>query len=395
MKEALNPFTPGAGTPPPELAGRQKIIRQAEVLLKRVQKGRAARSILLTGLRGVGKTVLLNEINQLARQMKYQRIFFEAHDDKSLPALIAPQLRSLLYALDRIEGAREVVRRGLAVLRGFVGSVKLTYGEIPIGIDIEPEKGTADSGDLEIDLPELFVIVGEAAKSRATSVVLLIDELQYFSEKELSSLIMAMHKVQQESLPIVLVGAGLPVLTRLAGESKSYAERLFDFPEIGPLSKIDAALAISDPIRAEGESITEEAVAEVVNVTQGYPYFLQEWGYQTWNLAKVSPIEINTVQRASSKTIERLDKNFFRVRFDRLTNSEKHFLRAIAELGPGPQKMGDVADIMNLKIASLSPRRAQLIHKGMIYSPQHGEVAFTVPLFDGFMCRSMPQFKSK
>lgn len=395
MKEALNPFTPGAGTPPPELAGRQKIIRQAEVLLKRVQKGRAARSILLTGLRGVGKTVLLNEINQLARQMKYQRIFFEAHDDKSLPALIAPQLRSLLYALDRIEGAREVVRRGLAVLRGFVGSVKLTYGEIPIGIDIEPEKGTADSGDLEIDLPELFVIVGEAAKSRATSVVLLIDELQYFSEKELSSLIMAMHKVQQESLPIVLVGAGLPVLTRLAGESKSYAERLFDFPEIGPLSKIDAALAISDPIRAEGESITEEAVAEVVNVTQGYPYFLQEWGYQIWNLAKVSPIEINTVQRASSKTIERLDKNFFRVRFDRLTNSEKHFLRAIAELGPGPQKMGDVADIMNLKIASLSPRRAQLIHKGMIYSPQHGEVAFTVPLFDGFMCRSMPQFKSK
>ena len=395
MKEVFNPFTPGAGTPPPELAGRQDIIRRAEVLLKRVQNGRAAKSILLNGLRGVGKTVLLNEINQLAKDLNYQRIFFEAHEDKSLPVLIAPQLRSLLYALDRIEGAREIVRRGLAVLRGFVGSIKVTYGEIPIGIDIEPEKGTADSGDLEIDLPELFVIVGEAAKSRATSVILLIDELQYFSEKELSSLIMAIHKVQQESLPIVLVGAGLPVLAKLAGESKSYAERLFDFPEIGPLSETDAALAISDPIRAEGESIDEEAIKAVVNVTQGYPYFLQEWGYQIWNLAKTSPIRIDVVQKASSKTIERLDKNFFRVRFDRLTNSEKLFLRAIAELGSGPQKMGDVADIMKLKIASLSPRRAQLIHKGMIYSPQHGEVAFTVPLFDGFMHRAMPEFQKK
>jgi hypothetical protein len=391
MKETLNPFTPGAGTPPPELAGRQEIIDQAEVVLKRIQRGRAAKSFLLTGLRGVGKTVLLNEINHLARQLDYQRIFVEAHENKSLVALIAPQLRSLLYALDRMEGAKEKVRRGLAVLRSFVSNVKLTYDDIPIGIDIEPEKGTADSGDLETDLPELFVIVGEAADSRNACVVILIDELQYFSGKELSSLIMAMHKMQQEGLPIVLIGAGLPMLPRLAGESKSYAERLFDFPEIGPLSEKDSALAISDPIEEEGESITSEAVAEIVRITQGYPYFLQEWGYQIWNLAKESPIDLDTVEKASSTTIKRLDKNFFRVRFDRLTNGEKGLLRAMAELGTGPYKVGDVAEIMNLKVASLSPRRAKLINKGMVYSPQHGDIDFTVPLFDDFMRRAIPE----
>jgi len=272
-----------------------------------------------------------------------------------------------------------------------VSNVKLTYDDIPIGIDIEPEKGTADSGDLETDLPELFVIVGEAADSRNACVVILIDELQYFSGKELSSLIMAMHKMQQEGLPIVLIGAGLPMLPRLAGESKSYAERLFDFPEIGPLSEKDSALAISDPIEEEGESITSEAVAEIVRITQGYPYFLQEWGYQIWNLAKESPIDLDTVEKASSTTIKRLDKNFFRVRFDRLTNGEKGLLRAMAELGTGPYKVGDVAEIMNLKVASLSPRRAKLINKGMVYSPQHGDIDFTVPLFDDFMRRAIPE----
>jgi len=390
MEELRNPFTPGAGTPPPELAGRQAILDRASILLRRIQKGRPSKSILLTGLRGVGKTVLLNEVHRQARQLGYKRIFFEAHEDKSLAASLAPQLRSLLFELDRMEGAKEKVRRGLAVLRGFIGSVQVEYGGIPIGIDLEPEKGTADSGDLEIDLPELMVIVGEAAVSQGASLVLLIDELQYFKEKELSSLIMAMHKVQQEGLPIVLIGAGLPILPRLAGESKSYAERMFDFPELGPLPKSDAAKAIHDPIAGEGEAIAEDAVLEVVRVTQGYPYFLQEWGYQVWNLAQGSPIGFEVVEQATAATAERLDKNFFRVRFDRLNQGEKTFLRAMAELGSGPFRIGDVADVMKLSVASLSPRRAKLIQKGMIYSPQHGEVAFTVPLFDEFMHRAMP-----
>jgi hypothetical protein len=395
MKEISNPFSPGAGTPPPELAGRQDILEKASVLLQRVQKGRTAKSLLLTGLRGVGKTVLLNEINQIARGLGYHRIFVEAHEGKSLVALLAPQLRTLLYDLDRIEGAKDKVRRGLAVLRGFVGSVKLTYDDIPIGIDIDPEKGTADSGDLETDLPALFVVLGEAAASRGASLILLIDELQYFSEKELSSLIMAMHKVQQEGLPIVLTAAGLPVLPRLAGESKSYAERLFDFPDIGPLSESAATSAISGPIESEGEQITPNAVSEIVRMTQGYAYFLQEWGYQVWNLADVSPIPKDIVDMASKSTVARLDQNFFRVRFDRLTNGERELLRAMAELGPGPHKAGDVAEIMGLKVGSLSPRRAKLIHKGMLYSPQHGDIAFTVPLFDEFMRRAMPEWKNE
>jgi len=395
MNECNNPFQPGAGTPPPELAGREDIMRQATVLLQRVKGGRHGKSMLLTGLRGVGKTVLLNEIKRTAAQLEYQTIIVEAHEDKPLAALLAPQLRNLLYELDRMEGAKEVVRRGLAALAGFVSSVKVSFGDIPLGIDIEPQKGTADSGDLEADLPQLFVLVGEVAKSKGTSLALLFDELQYFSEKELSSLIMAMHKLQQEGLPFVLIGAGLPVLPRLAGESKSYAERLFDFPDVGPLSEADAGIAISEPIQEEGESIDNEAVTEIVRITQGYPYFLQEWGYQVWNLAKESPIARDVVHEASQVTTARLDKNFFRVRFDRLTNSEKDFLRAMAELGAGPYKAGAVADIMGLKLPSLSPRRAKLINKGMIYSPQHGEIAFTVPLFDEFMRRAIPEFKPK
>ena len=395
MNELYNPFTPGAGTPPPELAGRKDIIDQATILLQRVQAGRASRSLLLTGLRGVGKTVLLNEINRIAKGLDYQRILTEAHENKSLPALLVPELRNLLYSLDRMEGAKHVIRRGMAVLAGFVGSVKLTYGDIPVGIDIEPEKGTADSGDIEVDIPHLFTVLGEAAASRKTTVVLLIDELQYLKEKELSALIMGMHKIQQERLPIVLIGAGLPILPRLAGESKSYAERLFDFPYVGSLNSEDAVIAIRGPIVNEGENITDEAVEEIVEITGGYPYFLQAWGYQVWNHAAASPITVDAVRAATEATTKRLDENFFKVRFDRLTKSEKDFLRAMAEMGAGPYNMSDVADVMGLKVKSLSPRRSQLIHKGMVYSPQHSEIDFTVPLFDEFMRRAMPELKPK
>lgn len=393
MDELHNPFTPGAGTPPPELAGRKEIIDQATILLKRIQLGRAAKSLLITGLRGVGKTVLLNEMHRIAKQIGYQNILTEAHEDKPLPALLVPELRNLLYKLDRMEGAKERVRRGLAVLAGFVRSIKVTYEDIPFGLDIEPERGTADSGDLETDLPYLFTVVGEAAASRKTSVLLLIDELQYLSEKELSSLIMAIHKIQQEQLPIALIGAGLPILPRLAAESKSYAERLFDFPQVGSLNSEDAAIAIREPIEEEGESITAKAVDMIVNMTQGYPYFIQAWAYQVWNHAKQSPIGPEVVNAASEPTRSQLDENFFKVRFDRLNNSEKYFLRAMAEIGPGPHKMGDVANVMGLKVKSLSPRRSKLINKGMIYSPQHSEIAFTVPLFDEFMRRTMPEFE--
>jgi len=393
MDPIKNPFSPGAGSPPPELVGRDPILDQARILLGRVKQKKSEKSMLLTGLRGVGKTVLLNEIERLAKTERYRTIPIEAHEDKPLGTLIAPHLRAVLYDLDRMAGAGDKVKRGLAVLRSFIGTLKVTVGEVTFGLDIDPEKGAADSGDLEIDLPNIFVAVAEAAEERKSAVAVLIDEIQYFNHKELGALIMAMHKVQQRQLPLVLLGAGLPILPGMAGESKSYAERLFSFPDIGALSKEDTAKALRDPAQAAGVVFAAPALAEVFRLTKGYPYFLQEWGYQAWNLAPASPITLSIVQSATAKVIPRLDQNFFRVRFDRLTPSEKNFLRAMAALGPGAQRTGDIADTLGVKVTSLGPVRAKLIKKGMIYSPAHGDMAFTVPLFDEFMVRAIPQFK--
>ena len=392
MDKINNPFSPGAGSPPPELAGRDGVLEQARVLFGRVLAKRPEKSLLLTGLRGVGKTVLLNEIERMALAAGYRCILVEAHEGKSLSVLLAPHLRRLLFDLDRIAGAGDKARRGLAVLKSFIGAIKIKVGEVDIGLDIEPEPGAADSGDLEIDLPSLFVAVAEAAQERGVAVAILIDEIQYFSATELSALIMALHKMQQRQLPLVLIAAGLPILPGLAGESKSYAERLFNFPVVGPLPEADAIKALQDPVRQVGESFEPAALQEIFRLTQGYPYFLQEWGYQAWNHALASPISLQVVQQSSALVSQRLDENFFRVRFDRLTPREKTFLRAMAELGAGPYRTGDVADTLRVKITTLGPVRASLIKKGMVYSPSHGDLAFTVPLFDRFMRRAMPVF---
>ena len=393
MDPIENPFSPGAGSPPPELVGRDLILEQARILLGRIKNKKPEKSMLLTGLRGVGKTVLLNEIERMAKSADFRTISIEAHEDKPLGVLIAPYLRSLLYDLDRMAGIGDKVKRGLAILRSFLGALKVTVEDVAYGLDIEPEKGTADSGDLEIDLPSLLVAIGEAAENRKTFVAILIDEIQYFSSKELAALIMAMHKIQQRQLPIVLLGAGLPILPGLAGESKSYAERLFSFPDIGALSSADASKALQDPAKAVGVTFKTAALDEVFRLTKGYPYFVQEWGYQSWNRAASSPITLEIVKHATADVIPRLDKNFFRVRFDRLTPSEKNFLRAMAGLGPGAHRTADIAESLGVKIASIGPVRAKLITKGMIYSPAHGDMAFTVPLFDEFMLRAIPKFK--
>jgi len=393
MDNIKNPFSPGAGSPPPELAGRDGILEQARVLLGRVKAKRPEKSLLLTGLRGVGKTVLLNEIERIAQAAGYRTILVEAHEGKSLAVLLAPHLRRLLFDLDRMAGAGDKVRRGLGVLKSFVGAIKVKVGDIDIGLDIEPVKGDADSGDLEVDLPSLFVAVAEAAQDRGVGVAILIDEIHYFSASELSALIMAMHKMQQRQLPLVLVGAGLPILPGLAGESKSYAERLFSFPDIGPLPADDAVKALNDPVVAAGEAFEPGALSAIVEVTKGYPYFLQEWGYQVWNHALASPITQAVVTESSALVSRRLDENFFRVRYDRLTPREKMYLRAMAELGAGPYRTGDIADTMKVKINTLGPVRSSLIKKGMVYSPSHGDMAFTVPLFDEFMRRAIPVFE--
>ncbi len=392
MDPIKNPFSPGAGAPPPELVGRDPLLEQARILLGRVKQKRPEKSLLLTGLRGVGKTVLLNDIERMAKGAGYQTILLEAHEEKPLGELIYPALRGLLYELDRVAGAGDKVKRGLAVLRSFIGSIKLTVGDLALGLDIEPAKGTADSGDLEIDLPNLFVAIAEAAEERQSAVAILVDEIQYLSQKELGAIIMAMHKMQQKQLPLVLLAAGLPVLPGMAGESKSYAERLFNFPDIGALSEADAAKALREPARDAGVEFQEDALQEVFRLTHGYPYFIQEWGYQAWNMAAASPITLQIVQTATPEVIRRLDKNFFRVRFDRLTPGGKNFLRAMAYLGPEHHRTGDIATTLGMSVKGIGPVRSKLIKKGMIYSPAHGDMAFTVPLFDEFMIRAIPEF---
>jgi hypothetical protein len=391
MDPIKNPFSPGAGAPPPELVGRDGVLHQATVLLGRIKEKRPEKSLLLTGLRGVGKTVLLNEIERMAIDHGYRTIAMEAHEEKRLGPLLAANLQRLLFDLDRVAGATDKVSRAFRVLRSFCSGLKVTAGDVTIGLDVEPERGAADSGDIEIDLPNLMISIGEAAADRNAAVAILIDEIQYFEPTELGALIMAMHRMQQRQLPVVLVGAGLPILPALAGESKSYAERLFSFPDIGALSEEDAGKALREPAQAVGVQFDAAALAEVFRLTRGYPYFVQEWGYQAWNYALRSPITADTVRKATPMVIQRLDENFFRVRYGRLTLSEKNFLRAMATLGAGPQRTADIAETLGVKISTLGPVRAKLIRKGMIYSPAHGEMAFTVPLFDEFMIRAIPQ----
>lgn len=391
MDPLHNPFSPGAGSPPPELAGRVQILEQARITLGRVMAGRPERSLLIVGLRGVGKTVLLNRIREMSEEMGYRSVFIEAHEGKPLPALLLPPLRQLLIALDRMANVSEKAKRGLRVLKSFFDGIRVKYHDIEIGLDIDPEPGVGDSGDLEADLSSLFLALGEATVDRRTPVAIIIDELQYLSEPELSALIMAMHQISQRQLPVVLIGAGLPQLVALSGRAKSYAERLFQFPELGPLPPADAIAALQEPVVAQGVTFTADSLDEIIRQTQGYPYFLQEWGYQSWNLASHSPIEIAVVRKATAESIARLDTNFFRVRFDRLTPREKEYLLALAELGEGAHRSGDIAEQLGVDVRNIAPIRNGLIKKGMIYSPAHGDTAFTVPLFGDFMKRILPQ----
>lgn len=389
MDPRTNPFAPGAGSQPPELAGRDDILESADIALERIRNHRPSKSLILVGLRGVGKTVLLNRFFEKANQSGYKAVLIEPHEDKPLRELLIPPLRQILFSLDAMENASNKVKRGLRVLGSFVKGIKAKVGELEFGIDAE--LGSADSGDLEADLGELFVAVGEAAADRKTAVAICVDELQYLSEQEMSALIMAIHKINQRNLPLIVVAAGLPQILGLCGKSKSYAERLFDYPTVGPLSKPDAERALQSPVRAYQVEFEDAAIAAVIEKTQGYPYFIQQWGHEAWNIAKGSPISVEDVRKASGLAVENLDKSFFRVRFDRLTPRERQYLRALATLGSGNQRSGDIAAELGVKPQSVAPIRSSLIKKGMIYSPEYGDTAFTVPLFDSFMIRTMPK----
>ena len=390
MDAIANPYAPGAGTPPPELAGREELREQVRVAVERLRRGSPSKSILMVGLRGVGKTVLLDRMRDDAEASGIHTLRIEAPEGRSLPALLAPELRVALLRLSRNEHAKALGERALRALAGFARALKVKFHDIEVGLDFEPEPGLADNGDLEHDLAALLETVGAAAQRAGTALVLFIDELQYVKEDELAALITGLHRTAQRRLPIGLVGAGLPQLRGRMGRAKSYAERLFDFPEIGELTPPAARQALVKPALDQGVEITEDALEQILVETHRYPYFLQEWGKHAWQVAERSPITLKDVQSASAVALAALDASFFRVRFDRLTLAEKRYVRAMAELGPGPHRSGDVAEALGRKVTSLAPIRNQLIAKGMIFSPSHGDTAFTVPLFDEFLRRVMP-----
>ena len=389
MERRQNPYAPGAGLQPPELAGRDRLLRDAATDLDRVLDGRPTKGTMLLGLRGVGKTVLLNRLFAMAEGKGLQTVKVEAPEGGMLPQLLIPALRQVLYSLDLKAAAGKLVQRAAAVLRNFASAFKVKVGDIELGVNAA--RGKADSGNLEQDLPDLLLAVCEAARERNAALGIFLDEVQYLSSEELASLIVACHEVAQRNLPMIFFGAGLPQIAALAGNAKSYAERLFNYPFVGQLEPSAARSALVFPAENEGAKIEAGAVDEVLRVTERYPYFIQEWGFHVWNAAAKSPIRRSDVVQATPGVISHLDANFFRVRFDRLTPLQQKYLRAMAELGRGPFQTGDIAAALGVDATHVAPVRQQLINKGMIWSQRHGETAFTVPLFDEFMKRQMPK----
>ena len=385
MDELENPFRPGAGTPPPALVGRDELIAKFRLTVGRAVRARPGKSVMPIGLRGVGKTVLLNAFIEIAEQEGLKVGYIEAPETGDLPRLLSTQLRKILIDLDRAGKVSRAAKRALGALGSF--TYNLPDGS-SISLNIDALAGVADSGNLSDDLTDLLVEAGRAAQDRGTGIVLAIDEVQYLSTEELGALISAIHRTVQLNLPVVLVGAGLPQLPGLTGNAKSYAERLFEFPQIDSLDDAQARDVLRLPVSEQKVTFTDAALDELLAETQGYPYFLQEWGYEVWNVADESPITAADVARAAEIVRGKLDEGFFRVRMDRVTPAETAYLRAMAQLGSGPHRSGDIAAQLGVKVESVAPRRSGLIRKGMIYSPAHGDTAFTVPMFDEFLRRA-------
>ncbi len=390
MDRLDNPFAPGAGTQPPELAGRDDILDALEIAALKCQRGGPTRCIGLLGLRGVGKTVVLGRVRDDVEKRGLLTAMIEASEARSLPSLLAPELRRVLLELSGRRRRRAAARRAMRALAGFVSALKVRFDDLEFGLDVTPELGLADSGDLEFDLTALLEAVGEAARQAETALILIVDELQYARAPELGALVAAFHRAAQRGWPVMLAVAGLPQLRGRLGKARSYAERLFEFRELGALDAEAARAAVRQPLRKREADIEDEALESIVDRTRAYPYFLQEWGLHAWNVAPLSPIRLRDVRAAEEHATASLDQGFFRVRYDRLTPAEKRYMRAMAELGPGPHRSGDIASILNRQVTSLGPMRSKLIGKGMIWSPSHGDTAFTVPSFDRFMKRMMP-----
>ncbi|MDE0498170.1 MAG: ATP-binding protein [Acidimicrobiaceae bacterium] len=387
MDPVRNPYSPGAGTPPPALVGRDVHLDAIDIAVQRLAIGRSAKSLMLTGLRGVGKTVLLGEFGRTAEFHGWTYVPTEAAENQRFVESMATLVRRALLRLSAARRAAERARRALGILRSFLVRWNLPDGgELALGLD--PVSGFADSGALEDDLAGLFTAIGELALAQDTGVLFTIDEAQYLRQDELTALIMGLHRVAQDQLPFMIAGAGLPSLPALAGEARSYAERLFSFPAIDSLPADEAGEALRAPAADEGVRWQSDALNRIVDLTDGYPYFLQEFGKHAWDVAAgPDSISVADVEAAVPIAVYELDTGFFRARIGRTTDAERAYLTAMASLGTGPYGSGKVATAMGKNTSQVGPLRDALIKRGLCYSPRHGIIDFTVPMFDQFIRR--------
>lgn len=382
----LNPYTPGAGVPPKYLAGREDVIKEAEETLEYIANGYFARSIIYYGLRGVGKTVLLNYIEDMAseRNIKFEQI--EIAERTSFKSIISLYILKIIKKLSSASTIKQYAQKALAVLKSFT----LTYGDLSISIDtdVKAEIGISDTGNFQNDLTELFLVLGMLAAKCQSGVVLFIDEIQYLKNDEFEALIAAIHRVNQKALPFSIFAAGLPKIAKIAGDVKSYSERLFKFVPIGSLTDEAGRLALLEPAKKWEVSYTDKAVEQILHYTECYPYFLQEYGKQVWRyLDDRKIIDIAEVEKAYKDFEQSLDESFFKVRYDRATPRELEFMLAMVKINKLPCSIKDINKAMKQKSSTISPLRAQLIHKGFIYSVNRGELDFTVPQFDKYLKR--------
>jgi hypothetical protein len=387
-----NPYTPNAGATPEIVIGRDELLEDFKVLLRRLDRGRTNQSMIVTGLRGVGKTVLLGEFRQIAEEFKWKVLELEAskHDDSHFRQTVYSQLRAALFQISPKAKWGEKAKKAAQVLQSFSLSIDPASGAPTLSLDVTPAEGFADHGNLSLDMTDVLVSIGEAAKEHGTGLVLLFDEVQFLSQTQLEAVIQAIHKTVQRKLPVTFVGAGLPQIAELAGDAKSYAERLFKFPKIGSLDMADARKALAEPAHFEGVRFNNDALDRAFELTEGYPYFVQELGYQVWAVAQGETITLEDVEDAKDAYEAKLDSSFFRVRLDRATQLQIAYMRAMAQLGPDSQKAADVAAVMGRESTQLAPTRSELINMGLLYTPSHGYAGFTVPHFDRFMLRAVP-----
>jgi hypothetical protein len=386
MDPVRNPYSPGAGSRPPALVGREQEIDAMDVAVQRLLQGRDARSQLLIGLRGVGKTVLLNEFEMIAGGRGFFHEHLEVNEDGALAMVLVAAFRRALLAMDAKRRIGDRVRRALGVLKAF--SLRFGPSGIELSIDVDPVPGPADSGDLAMDLAALFVEIGEVARDHDSGVLMTIDELHFVDRATLTALIVGLHRATQLRLPITIAGAGLPSLPAVTGEAKTYAERMFVFSRIESLPPDLAMEALTTPADDEGVQWDQRALRQIVAVTQGYPYFVQAFGKVAWDVADgPNRITLGDVERSLPVAVAELDDGFYRARAERTNDTERAYLRAMAELEPGPIKSADVARLLGRTTNALAPARDQLIKRALCYSPRLGEIEFTVPLFGDFMKR--------